>query len=415
VGTHRAHRRRGALVLPLISLLAGGCAGRATPPATASTPSSAAPLPAGELAAAPAAPDPPLPFAHAVRPPSEPREVAEGPVAFVVDSTYLDVYQFDVGRRRFLGPAPRIQGAGRLIPLPGYPTVVGGQSPQGALLVGDRLLVAGGIGTQVFSIPVSAEGLGAPRTIPLDGPGGEPAAGSHFVREVVVTPQGRAVALDEDVFAHTTTAVEIDPVSGATVAHRQLGPGVVAGTAVSAGRLWLAIDAGGPSRLESLGEDLTVLSQMPLTFRPRGLAASGTTLLLTGAAPAALYALDPDAGPPRVLDTTTAGLFGGTVVVRHDAAYWAVPPAGTIREVGLSTHRVRSFAACTHIQDLAVSDQAVIAVCAPPGRITLVDLVTGRSWTGDGGGFPDSVAGPSAGGRPGAPIRPVADRRPRQE
>jgi hypothetical protein len=52
---------------------------------------------------------------------------------------------------------------------------------------------------------------------------------------------------------------------------------------------------------------------------------------------------------------------------------------------------VSTFAACTNIQGLAVTGHAVLAVCAPPGRITLVDLSTGRSWTGDGGGFPDSV------------------------
>jgi hypothetical protein len=343
-----------------------------------------------------------LPFAHIVRPPSEPRETPTGSLAFVVDSYYLDVYEFDLGRRRFLGPAPRIQGAGHLIPLPGYPTVVGGQSPQSALLLGNHLLVAGGIGTRVFSIPVSGRGLESPETISLDGPGGEPSGGNHFVAAVTTTPGGRPVALDEDVVVHTTTAVVFDPTTGRAAGYRQLGAGVVSGTAVSGGRLWLAIDAGGPSRLVSLGEDLSVLSETPLSFRPRGMAADGSTLLLSGAGPAALYALDPRGGPPRVLDSTTKGLFGGAVALQHGAVYWAVPPAGVIREYDLASHRVRTFAACTHIQDLAVSGGELLAVCSQPGRITLVDLSSGHSQLGAGGGFPFSVVTAPSGGPPAA-------------
>ncbi len=163
------------------------------------------------------------------------------------------------------------------------------------------------------------------------------------------------------------------------------------GAVSSGGQLLLAVDAGGPGSLLVLRDDLGVVSRTPLGFRPRGLwRAPDGRLLLSGAQPAALYALDPGLAVPRLVDSVPDGSFGGTVTGDGDRVFWAVPPAGQVREVD-ADGRTRTFTVCPHIQDMVVSGDRVLAACSQPGRVALVDLVSGTARLGDGGEFPDSV------------------------
>jgi hypothetical protein len=57
---------------------------------------------------APVSRDVPIPLGTGIHAPSEPAETPLGELAYVVDSRGLSVYEFDPGRGRFLGPAPRV-------------------------------------------------------------------------------------------------------------------------------------------------------------------------------------------------------------------------------------------------------------------------------------------------------------------
>ncbi|HZI39784.1 MAG TPA: hypothetical protein VFF24_15870, partial [Acidimicrobiia bacterium] len=130
-------------------LLVGAVAvGAMSPAACSGDGDGGAPTPG---AGAPVSADPPQSGRASVVAPSEPREPLLGDAVVVVDSAARVVYEFDLGRMRFRGPAPRVATLDGPVTLAGYPTLVSKETAQDAATVGPTVVVAGGReGTAVF-------------------------------------------------------------------------------------------------------------------------------------------------------------------------------------------------------------------------------------------------------------------------
>lgn len=94
-------------------------------------------------------------------------------MAFVLDQGTRSVYVYDTARRRFIGPAVRLDPRHERFSsgyathrLPGYPTVTA-KPPQHLAVVGRRVVVAGGLDGTVVVVPIEDARLRQPRPIPV--------------------------------------------------------------------------------------------------------------------------------------------------------------------------------------------------------------------------------------------------------
>jgi hypothetical protein len=355
--------------------------------------------------ATPVSHDAPLPEGTALRPPTEPRERPVGRLAFVVDSGSDSVYEFDLGRGRFLGPAPRIQYLGKVITLPGYPTLIGSQPPQRAVATHSALYVAEGASGLVVRIPIGPEGLGSPESIPLptmDIPAYEnvPSRPSSFGRTGEPLISDVAAFDDQTVVAVArantgTVLYTVDFASHKVIATLAIPKAHVTAVVIHDGELYAASDG----LIVTYGRDLKQRRQTNVDPYPNAITVVGGQLYVAFGSPvesipvtAHVVKLD-----PATLHASTVQVANGTasgpIASGHGRVWWAIPgdglhwfdPASPTRSGSLATK-------CKSVNGVAARDDAVLVTCVGPGTIIVVDP-TGTAATRElpGGGFPDAV------------------------
>lgn len=416
-------------------LAVGACFSSGSEPASRSTPT------------VPLSKDPPLESGE-IHTPSEPMERPRGPLAFVVDQTSFTVYQYDVGRGRFLGPGVRLRGV-KAPSTPGYPTFVSNDFPQGAAATESHLVIAGGGDGTVVTFPIGAAGLGprveiSPPVIPLR----EPCAAADG--EEVTTNESVSFNSDEakrpshpshDVVAisdHAVVAFANEPqcysvgylvdLSTRTVkASVQLdgNKGLRSVTPYKEG--FLASDTYGRQLLQ-FNADLSLERAFPVegTGTPGPLAVTGDTAIvgIANRQPAQLLALNLTNGSSRVLsefEDPKPPVFGpssGPVAASGTDIWWALSTEGpdtlrhlsarresdwTDRTAKLQTDdrvlgKDNSFAdrsGCDGVRALLKLGQRLLGTCAIRGELANVPLAGGPVVVQDAGDFPNAVVAAS--------------------
>ena len=377
---------------------------------TSTVPAKAVIMPTGQVGV-PVSADPPIAFAHRIHAPSETREKPLGRLAFVVDSGSQSVYEFDFGRGRFLGPAPRVQtvdhGSLHTIALPGYPTVIGHQPPQQAARWHDHLFIAGGLDGTVVDIPILADGLGKPVPISIppaqmvrpDGTLGTDASvetGQPFVAMLAVTADGRVLAIVKPHHMNTSVAYLVDGATHQVLATHQLPHGAAVSVAESGHTFLVAGDDGHLLQLRTA--DLEVVQDTAIANSVSGMASAGASSVILSLDEATPHATTGAATLVRVdLSTGRAALlasastpFAGAVVSTPVGVWWALPDAGTVRLIQ-SGGQTRDLTICRSISDIAVDASQLIATCVGSRVLAVVDTSTGRSTMQPAGGFPFAV------------------------
>jgi hypothetical protein len=344
------------------------------------------------LPTAPPAPDPPFP---GIAPPAASREAPRGQLAFVTDSGLASVYEFDLGRRRFLGPAPATRRFefGRL---PAYPTTLPDRiAPQDAAIAGDTLYVGGGDTGTLVRIPISPRGLGTPVVIDL------PPAITHDrdrsraartdIFKVGALPDGRMLAVGRDESFGVEVAYAVDPRAGLSAASTQLPGGVTIGPAVPvAGGVALAMSDG--TVLVADGRHLRRLAA--LGANPGGIAARGRTVYVSLRSPSRLVAVDLDSGAVRSLDTAPGSSRSGPVTVDPAGdVYWHLNDLRILRRVHAADgHLVTTLRSCVNMNNLAWSSAGLLATCLGDARLALIATDGSSYATTPAGYFPQGIA-----------------------
>jgi hypothetical protein len=392
VGSEDAGRRRHRLTALLPLLVLAAC-GTSSPPAVPHTSGTAGAVPAAALATPPPAPDPPSP---AIAAPVEARELPRGRLAFVTDSGLGSVYEFDLGRRRFLGPAPvtRRYEYGRL---PAYPTTLPeGIAPQDATIAGSTLYVGGGDSGTVVGIPISPQGLGTPAVIDL------PPAVTRYrdqsrsartdIFKVEPLPDGRLLAVGRDESFGVEVADVVDPATGVSLPPTQLPGGVTIGPAVPvSGGVALAMSDG---TLLVADGDLHLRQVAAIGGSPGGIAGSGGTVYVSLRSPSRLVAVDLAGGAVRPLDSAAHSSTAGPVAVDPAGdVYWHPGDLHLLRRVHAADgHLVATLRACVDMNTLAWSPFGLLATCLGDARLALIPTDGSGYATAPAGYFPQGIA-----------------------
>jgi hypothetical protein len=326
----------------------------------------------------------------------------------VVDSRAQSVYEFDLGRGRFLGPAPRVIGQdGGTLTLPGYPFVVSRNPPQQAALAPSWLFVAGGTDGTVV-IMRRTPGLGAARAVALpavpvqrearSGGGSVSNAsesGAPFITRVVALGDSQVVAISQD-DSGTSVAYLVDAADGGLLRSVQL-PGGTANAAAAltgGGRFAVGMNEG---HLLLLDGQLNVLANRSLDGTPKGMAVVGDQVAISataaaGHAPASdLWLLDPRTGASRHL--SAAGTpYSGPVAAAGGTVWWTLSDLAQVRELRTDGTLARTLDACRYISSVAAGPTVLLATCLEHNQLAVVDLSSGGRRLYDAGGFPASVA-----------------------
>jgi hypothetical protein len=343
--------------------------------------------------------------------PHQPREKPAGPLAFVLDAGSESVYEYDLARHRFLGPAPRVLDSHKqVVDLPGYPVSVGNQPPQQAVLCGDTLVVAGGGDGTVVAIPVSASGLGDPVTIKLPvvtvakrsslGHGTASSAsrlGVPFVAYVAPIDGRHVLAVTQGALAAVAVGYLVDLQRHVVTAAAQLGDGDSNAAASYQGRAMVALGDGTVALADSQLDVTHAKLPTPAGTATWGLAASGQTAYLStgvfsthvGNAPSQLVSFVPAQTGQQVI-ATDSDPIGGTIALAGDTMVWARPDAPRTEQVNLATHSTTSWRTCAP-DSVAAWRTQILATCTAPGEMDVVDTATGHVAKLFAGGFPVSV------------------------
>ena len=359
------------------------------------------------LAKPPASSANPVPDNQMVDRPHERPETPIGPVAYVLDPGFAAIYEFDFGRGRMLGPAPRITDpTGHVLALPGYPYVYGGGSPYTSRdeCAGPNgiAIAEGGSGSVAF-LPLLGDGtLGPPRhmrmpNILVTAPTSQGAttAPNHSISGpapnitlVVCLGDGTVVAISQDQ-GGTSVAYSLDPNAMEVLSTAQLpGRQTDAAIRVDSDRFAVATNDG---EVAELSGDLSILAT---THQAGGLAeelafGDGRLLLRTER--------------PNLLQTFTEGTLatspsialpsvGGPVEISQASGYPVLVgnfEDGDVTAMDLGLRAIRSFSPCPRVFGLTDDGKRALVICrGPPSQLAIVDLATGATQSTFGGGDP---------------------------
>ena len=306
------------------------------------------------------------------------------------------MYEFDLCRRRFLGPAPSTDEYefGRL---PGYPTVLPGRiAPQDAAIAGSTLYVAGGGTGNLITVPITPQGLGVPAVLPL------PAVVTHYKDEArPVRPDifkiaplsgGRILAVGRDESFGVEVAFVVDAATGTTVATAQLPGGVTIGPAVPV--------SGGVALAMSDGTVLVADPQLhlrrlaALAANPGGIAAGTGTVYVSLRSPSRLVAVDLHDGAVRQLDRVANSSRAGRVAIDPGGdVYWHLNDLHVLRRVHAADgHLVATLRSCVNLNDLAWTSAGLLATCLGGAKLALIATNGGAYATTPAGYFPQGIA-----------------------
>jgi hypothetical protein len=343
----------------------------------------------------PVSSDPPIPAGSPIHAPSEPREELRGPAIYLVDSGSKSVYEYDTSRGRFLGPAPRVDLVQRVVTLPGYPTVVSKQPPQGGILFGRNLIVAGGLDGTVVDIPLNSKGeLESPHAFTLQPApvsfnrtrrsNGETPTGKPFIKLVAATAD-RLLAITHDQVTLTSEAYLLDSSSGRVLGVRQLPGGVAAAVATDGSGFVVAMSNGS---LVELSLHLAVIHTTGLSTTAASVAVSGQSAYVGLSYPAKLVRVDLHSHRFEQVATAATG-FSGPIAASGKDVWWALPDISAIREISTQSHEeVAEIYPCRFISSMIVYQNAVLATCIEHNQLARVDLANGSVTLTSAGGFP---------------------------
>jgi hypothetical protein len=313
----------------------------------------------------------------------------------VADSGLGAIYEFDLGRRRFLGPAPstRAYEFGRL---PGYPTTLPDTTaPQDATVVGHTLYVGGGNSGNVVSIPITSQGLGTPAIVAL------PEVVTHdkdqsgpvrtAISKVAGLPDGGVLAVGRDQGFGVEVAYVVDPTSGSASATAQLPGGVTIGPAVPVpGGVALAMSGG---TILLLDEHLGIRQVAQLGAAPDGIAASGGLLYVSARAPARLFSVDLRTGATRLVDSDPHSIRAGPVATDPSGnVYWHLNDIHAIRKVDAGGRLLATLRSCVNMNHLVWSSAGLLATCLGGARLALIAPDGSSYATTRAGYFPQGIA-----------------------
>ncbi|MGI8427172.1 MAG: hypothetical protein ACR2M4_11385 [Actinomycetota bacterium] len=385
-------------------------------------------LPASERSASsevrtgvPTSKDAPVNY-NTLKEPSEPKELAIGPLAFIVDQGSRSVYEYDLGRRRFLGPAPRISGEKPKKQLPGYPTVVSTQPPQGATLLGNKLIVAGGSSGSIAIVPFdSRSGLGDPTYV--EAPLVEVKTGArtgHAVAPNVGSPEGKPhLALVAPMGDHTVVAVSQDTGASAVgylidldakkvLKSAQLSDETAGGIASYGQKVLLNVSLNKEVLL--VEQDLTVSRHFPLPGFPGSISVAGNVAVVGTYSPSSLVLLNLEDGTTRTVSRDSGNMTGRQPIVASKTdIWWALGPKG--KQAGLfqsapGPDRVRHLrsmdfsdplgavkesdanAPCKGIDSMVRFQKTLLLACQEGGRLGTLPMNGGVGFTTEGGFLP---------------------------
>jgi len=352
--------------------------------------------------------DPVIAFGKPVHAASEGRERPLGRLAFVLEVVSQSVYEFDLGRGRFLGPSPLVQDdRGHILALPGDPTVVSSNPPQGLAASHDTLVVAGGLDGTVVEIPILPDGLGTPVSIEvpvvsvMEPSGGQTVSnastpsGRPAVRKVVILDDSRrAVAITADTRTNTSVAYLVDLISHRVLTSRQTPHGQVNAMATDGSRIALGTSN---SRLVLMDANLNTVEDIGLRGQPGALAyvkdvvvaselANGTG----GSAATQLERVELPSANSAVIGVAGGGTLPGALWADETMTLWAIAGSTHLRMLE-NGQPAGEIALCGNIRSLAVTPDYILGTCLNGAKLGLVDRSSGRVSLLDGGGFPSAV------------------------
>ena len=335
---------------------------------------------------APASNDPP---SSDIRTASEPREIPVGRLAFVSDSGLSSVYEFDLGRMRFIGPAPSTTafGFGRL---PADPTTVGHRAPQRGAVVGSTLYLGGGGSGALIVIPITPTGLGEPTFVQAPPMTVMFQGRAHplpdlDVEYAVGTASGEIVAIGRSLRLGAVVALIYDPARGAFVKSSQLTDGTPQIVVASTGGVVVVTNH---QIVDTLDDALSVHHVAELPGIPHGAAVIGATLYVSiEGTPTRLVSLDLKGGsPPTTIDIAPGKSSGAVATDGSSLVFWAQPAESRVRRIDVSTKQAADFFVCKNLTSMAWTGQgSLLATCVAKDELA--------SFQSDGSGLAATPAG----------------------
>ncbi|HXA28934.1 MAG TPA: hypothetical protein VN193_09325 [Candidatus Angelobacter sp.] len=300
-----------------------------------------------------------------------------------------------------------VEGGGlKAVPLAGYPTLVGPQPPQKAVMWQKHLFVAGGLNGTVIDIGIGPTGLGRPRATLLppaslvlaDGSSGTDASaetGNPFVSLVAMDGRGDLLAIVNPHHVDTSVAYILDPVAMAVVGRRQLPFGASVAVSGDSSSFWVATSQGHLLQLLTPRMDIAHDWRVPKALSGLDIA-DGKAVVSVGAARpdlpggnAALLSVDLSTGESHSLASATTP-FAGPVVVQGSGVWWVLPELGAIRWVP-NQGSMRDYSACRSISALAAKSGTLLATCVGTHQLAIISLRDGATERVPAGAFPDAV------------------------
>ena len=368
-------------------------------------------FPSSPQSATPVSKDVPIAEHGAIHAPSEPREHPVGPLAFVVDAGSDSVYEFDLGRGRFLGPAPRLIYLNKVITLPGYPTVVGDEPPQTAALSHSALFVAEGSSGFVVRVPITRDGLGTPDRFHLPAvniPAHDNVPSVSDVYGQTSQPLIKYVVpvTEEEVVAVATAGTgtvlyEVDFGGRRLVATLPIAKSIITSITTDGVHMYAVSNDG---TLRVISKDLRVERQASLDSYPNSIVVHrGVAYVAFGSpieairVPAHIDRVDLKTLYSRTV-VTTDKTFSGPLAIAGDRLWWVVPGAGLLRWFAMSGSDLvrpgKVATKCKSLQGMAATSDVVLAACVGPGTLIVIDADGGEKQSPrevPGGGFPTDV------------------------
>jgi hypothetical protein len=328
----------------------------------------------------------------------EPREIPSGRLAFVSDSGLGVIYEFDLGRRRFIGPAPSTTQL-RFGRLPGDPTVLEPSvTPQKEAVVGGVLYVGGGGSSTLVAIPIGAAGLGQPKSfvVPMviaSFQGNPRPVTQPVISFVAGTPSGKVLAIGRTLHQGLSLAYLFDPATQSFVKGAQLTDGTP--QAITSTPRGVVVVTGNRRMVDLLDESLTQHTLADLPAVPTGVTLLGERLYVAvQTAPKHLLAVDLAGGEPQVVaETAATGPSGPVATDGVGSIFWATNPTrGEITRVSVTTKATKTFNACINPSALAwAGDGLLIATCIGHDELALVQGDGTAAATTPAGYFPVDV------------------------
>jgi azurin len=315
--------------------------------------------------------------------PAEAREHPLGKVLYVLEQVSHSVYEYDTGRGRMLGPAPRIvDPQGNTKVLPGYPTVVGSEPPQDAQVVGHTLAVAGGEGGDIVLVPMAADGeLGTPKHValgptPLVSPDQSTASpaptdadertGKAIIRNLLDLPGGLVLAASWQRKYQASVLYVVDPNRGAVLRHFVLiGGGVENAMTMQGGDLVVATSFGGLYTFDPT--TFALKYKQNVTKGMTGIAADGANTLLSYTGSAHIDSVDRTTGKSAAFADGKTKTGGVLVQAGPTDYWWALPDDGVIRQLNGSGATVADFHSCQYITSVLRDGADIWATCVANG------------------------------------------------